>query len=78
VKSIFEKGFKEYDMGGNADTYKTHWTKSNRKHVDITILNKGIYPKFLAFLENQLISCIKKIRFIMAVRNIFKKKKRRQ
>jgi hypothetical protein len=78
VKSIFEKGFKEYDMGGNADTYKTHWTKSNRKHVDITILNKGIYPKFLAFLENQLISSIKKIRFIMAVRNIFKKKKRRQ
>jgi len=59
VKYIFLNRFKEYDMGGSADTYKKRWTPSVRQHCNILAFNKGFYPQFLRFLEDKLIPSLK-------------------
>jgi len=60
IKSLFENGFKEYDMGGSADEYKKHWTTGIREHANILVFNKGLYPKLMSFLEGTIIPYIKR------------------
>lgn len=60
IKSLFQNGFKEYDMGGSADEYKKHWTTDIREHANILVFNNGLYSKLLILLEGIIIPYIKR------------------
>ena len=72
IKSIFENGFKEYDMGGSADEYKKHWTTSIREHVNILVFNKGLYSKLMVFVEGTVIPYIKRKQLFQRLKKVQK------
>jgi CelD/BcsL family acetyltransferase involved in cellulose biosynthesis len=77
VQNIFQRGFREYDMGGSADEYKKHWTPNSCDHMSILIFNNSIYSKLLSFLERNLIPHIKKSKLFGGLKDTIKKFKKR-
>jgi CelD/BcsL family acetyltransferase involved in cellulose biosynthesis len=62
VRHVIENKFKEYDMGGSSDAYKSRWTPDVRRHCSILIFNKGIYGSLLKFIETRLVPLARKAR----------------
>lgn len=63
TKDCFDKRFKEFDLLGQNEKYKTKWTSLIREHCEYCILGNTIYAKLLGFLEFKLIPILKKIGF---------------
>jgi CelD/BcsL family acetyltransferase involved in cellulose biosynthesis len=61
VKTLFETGFKEYDMGGEADFYKLRWTENVRNHSELLIFSKSALGRLLCTVEKGVVEPIKKL-----------------
>jgi len=65
IENLFNNGVWEYDMCGVQDEYKRKWTRNTRNLKNITAFNGGVYAKILYFLEDILITNVKKIRRLL-------------
>lgn len=62
IEQLFRGGVTEYDMGGTANEYKTHWTSRLREHVTTFVFNKTPRGRFFALLEGGAIARLKAAR----------------
>jgi len=60
VKKLFELGFEEYDMGGEADFYKLRWSDSTRQHSEILVFNTSATGRLLCTMEKKIVEPVKK------------------
>jgi len=61
VRSLFQTGFKEYDMGGEADFYKLRWTDEVRDHSELLVFGKSATGRLLSMIEKGLVGPVKKV-----------------
>jgi len=78
VRTIFEGGFREYDMGGSQDEYKKHWTPFIREQCNVVIFNRGMYPGFLRFLEGRFIPAARRSRGMIRLKEFMSARKKRR
>lgn len=61
VKSLFESGFKEYDMGGESDFYKLRWTEETRQHSELLVFRDSLVGRLLRTAEKGIVEPVKRI-----------------
>jgi CelD/BcsL family acetyltransferase involved in cellulose biosynthesis len=61
VRRLFETGFGEYDMGGDADFYKLRWTDKVRDHSELLIFGKSAVGRLLCTVEKRIVEPIKRV-----------------
>jgi CelD/BcsL family acetyltransferase involved in cellulose biosynthesis len=61
VRRLFELGFEEYDMGGEADFYKLRWTEETREHSELLFFRKSGVGRLLHTVESRAVEPIKKV-----------------
>jgi CelD/BcsL family acetyltransferase involved in cellulose biosynthesis len=61
VKSLFELGFDEYDMGGEADFYKLRWSDTSRQHSELLAFNDSVTGKLLCTMEKLIVEPLKSV-----------------
>lgn len=75
VQSLFGNGIEEYEMGGTSDLYKLNWTSQIREHVNFVIFRNSFYETMLYIFDFKIISYLKKLKFLMKIKEILKKVK---
>ncbi|UCF79027.1 MAG: GNAT family N-acetyltransferase [Candidatus Eiseniibacteriota bacterium] len=61
VRRLFESGFKEYDMGGEADFYKLRWSETTREHSELLVFNSSAKGRLLRAIEQGIVEPMKKV-----------------
>ncbi len=61
VKRLFELGFREYDMGGEADFYKLRWTAEVREHSELLLFRKSARGRLLHAVETGAVEPLKRL-----------------
>jgi len=69
VKSYFNNGLEEYDMGGSQDDYKKKWTNNTRDYSTLIVFNKNLSGFLCYFLEQFIIDNLRKIRNVFIYHN---------
>ncbi len=60
VKTLFELGFEEYDMGGEADFYKLRWSDTTRGHSELLTFNDSATGRLLCATEKRIVEPLKR------------------
>lgn len=62
IKSLFDRGLEEYDMGPGSNQYKLRWGDQSHPVTTCILYNRTLCGKALFYLENRLIPMIKTAR----------------
>ena len=61
IRRLFELGFEEYDMGGEADFYKLRWTGEKTRHSELLFFRKSGKGRLLHSVESRVVEPAKKL-----------------
>jgi CelD/BcsL family acetyltransferase involved in cellulose biosynthesis len=61
IRWLFELGFEQYDMGGEADFYKLRWTEEARHHSELLIFRRSTVGGLLNAIESTVVEPVKKL-----------------
>ena len=61
IRRLFELGFEEYDMGGEADFYKLRWTAEVTRHSELLFFGKSWKGRLLHAVESRVVEPAKKV-----------------
>jgi CelD/BcsL family acetyltransferase involved in cellulose biosynthesis len=61
IRHLFELGFEEYDMGGEADFYKLRWTAEATRHSELLFFRRSWKGRTLHGLESRVVEPAKKL-----------------
>ncbi|MBN1503766.1 MAG: GNAT family N-acetyltransferase [Candidatus Eisenbacteria bacterium] len=61
IRQLFELGFEEYDMGGEADFYKLRWTTETTQHSELLFFRRSGKGRLLHALESRLVEPAKQV-----------------
>jgi CelD/BcsL family acetyltransferase involved in cellulose biosynthesis len=64
VESLFNRGFKKYDLLGYDDPYKMCWTESVHKHLRYYILRKRVYAHMPFWLDFRLRDYLRRFKIL--------------
>ena len=60
ITRLFDLGFEEYDMGGEADFYKLRWTAETTRHSELLFFRSSGRGRLLHAVESRLVEPAKK------------------
>ncbi len=61
IRRLFELGFEEYDMGGDADFYKLRWTADTTMHSELLFFRDSWKGRLLHEMETRLVEPAKRV-----------------
>jgi len=63
LKKIFagEDDIEEYDLGGDAYSYKLRWTRDIRGHVDVLVGNRNVKGRLIVSVKDKLLPFLRKL-----------------
>ena len=61
IRRLFELGFEEYDMGGEADFYKLRWTAETTRHSELLFFTRSGKGRLLHSVESRVVEPAKKL-----------------
>jgi CelD/BcsL family acetyltransferase involved in cellulose biosynthesis len=70
VESLFNKGFKNYELLGYDDPYKMCWTETVHRHLRYYILRKRICARIPFWLDFGLREYLRKLKILRRLKNL--------
>ena len=61
IRRLFEQGFEEYDMGGEADFYKLRWTADATRHSELLFFRRTGKGRLLHAVESRVVEPAKRV-----------------